>query len=103
MRIPHINCDYIGTVLHQLMIEELDRRGEVFAPAYDKKIAVIKPNHNVYVSGSFHKRDRLIFDYKQSKIIMKAIEEHYDAVGFDTRILFLRMEMLRVFFRRKIS
>ncbi len=85
MRILHINCNYIGTTLHQLMIEELDRLGienEVFVPTYDSSIAVIKPNDNVYVSECFNKWDRLVFDYKQSKII-KAIEEHYDVSSFD--------------------
>lgn len=85
MRILHINCNYIGTTLHQLMIEHLDALGydnQVFVPTYDKNIAVIKPNNNVYVSECFNKWDRLVFDYKQKKII-KAIEEHYDVASFD--------------------
>lgn len=85
MRILHINCNYIGTTLHQLMIEHLDALGydnQVFVPTYDKNIAVIKPNNNVYVSECFNKWDRLVFDYKQQKII-KAIEEHYDVASFD--------------------
>lgn len=85
MRILHINCNYIGTTLHQLMVEHLDAIGydnQVFVPTYDRNIAVIKPNHNVYVSECFNKWDRLVFDYKQQKII-KAIEEHYDVASFD--------------------
>lgn len=85
MRILHINCNYIGTALHQLMIEKLDALGvenEVFVPTYDRNVAVIKPNANVYVSECFNKCDRLLFDYKQVKII-KAIEEHYDVKSFD--------------------
>lgn len=85
MRILHINCNYIGTTLHQLMIEHLDVLGydnQVFVPTYDKNIAVIKPNNNVYVSECFSKWDRVVFDYKQQKII-KAIEEHYDVASFD--------------------
>lgn len=85
MRILHINCNYIGTTLHQLMIEHLDALGydnQVFVPTYDKNIAVIKPNDNVYVSECFNKWDRLVFDYKQQKII-NAIEEHYDVSSFD--------------------
>lgn len=85
MKILHINCNYVGTTLHQLMIEELERQGienEVFVPVYDKNVAVIKPNRNVYVSECFHKWDRVIFDYKQKKII-QAIEEHYDISEFD--------------------
>lgn len=85
MRILHINCNYIGTTLHQLMIEELDRLGlenEVFVPTYDRNLAVIKPNKNVYISECFNKSDRLIFDYKQSKIIA-SIEKEYDVESFD--------------------
>lgn len=85
MRILHINCNYIGTTLHQLMIEHLDALGydnQVFVPTYDKNIAVIKPNDNVYVSECFRKWDRVAFDYKQHKII-KTIEEHYDVARFD--------------------
>lgn len=85
MRILHINCNYIGTTLHQLMVEHLDAMGydnQVFVPTFDKNIAVIKPNNNVYVSECFNKWDRLVFDYKQQKII-KAIEEHYDVASFD--------------------
>lgn len=85
MRILHINCNYIGTTLHQLMVEHLDALGydnQVFVPTYDKNIAVIKPNDNVYVSECFNKWDRLVFDYKQQKII-KTIEEHYDVASFD--------------------
>lgn len=85
MRVLHINCNYIGTTLHQTMVEELSRQGienEVFVPTYDKHIAVIKPNENVCVSECFHKWDRLVFDYKQKKII-KAIEARYDIRSFD--------------------
>ena len=85
MKVLHINCNYIGTTLHQLMIEELDRRGienEVFVPTYNRSIAVIKPNENVCVSECFKKWNRLVFDYKQRKII-RAIEERYDVASFD--------------------
>ncbi len=85
MRILHINCNYIGTTLHQLMIEHLDALGydnQIFVPTYDKRIRAIKTNNNVYVSECFTKWDRLLFDYKQQKII-KAIEEQYDITEFD--------------------
>ena len=81
----HINCNYIGTTLHQLMIEHLDALGysnQVFVPTYDKKIAVIEPNNNVCVSECFRKWDRLIFDYKQKKI-RKGLEAHITVDDFD--------------------
>ena len=67
------------------MVEALDQKGienEVFVPTYDKKLAVINPNENVIVSECFFKWDRLVFDYKQKKII-RAIEESYDISTFD--------------------
>lgn len=85
MRILHINCNYLGTTLHQLMIDEFDKRGiesEVFVPTYDSNKRVIEANKNVFVSECFNKWDRVCFDYKQKKII-KAIEEHYDLKKFD--------------------
>lgn len=85
MRILHINCNYLGSTLHQLMVEELEKYGienEIFVPTYDRHVAVITPNDNVYVSECFNKQDRVVFDYKQRKIL-KAIEEHYDITKFD--------------------
>lgn len=85
MRVLHINCNYIGTALHQLMVERLDKRGYencVFAPTYDKKLSVITPNENVLVSECFHKWDRLFFDYKQRKIL-RAAEKNYTIADFE--------------------
>ena len=85
IRILHINCNYIGTTLHQLMIENLDALGysnQVFVPTYDKKLAVIDTNENVCVSECFRKWDRLIFEYKQKKII-KGLETNISAADFD--------------------
>lgn len=85
MRVLHINCNYIGTALHQLMVENLDRLGHnnrVFVPTYNKNLAVIKPNCNVCVCECFRKWDRLFFDYKQNKIL-SAVESQYQLNEFD--------------------
>ena len=85
MRVLHINCNYIGTTLHQLMVENLDALGyenSVFVPTYDKGVAVIKPNDNVLVCECFKKADRIFFDYKQHKIL-KAIESSYHVEDYD--------------------
>lgn len=85
MRVLHINCNYIGTTLHQLMIEKLDALGienEVFVPTFDKNTAIIEVNNSVFVAECFKRRDRYFFDYKQSKIL-KTLEEHYDIKSFD--------------------
>lgn len=79
MRVLHINCNYIGTTLHQIMIENLDRLGydnSVFVPTYDQNLSVIQPNDNVNVCQCFKKWDRLFFDYKQRKIF-QAVNSHY--------------------------
>ena len=64
MKVLHINCNYIGTTLHQKMIEALEKQGisnDVFVPTYDKHSSVITVNENVTVSECFNKIDRLIF------------------------------------------
>ena len=76
MKILHINCNYIGTTLHQVMIENLDELGvdnKVFVPTYDKSMSVIQLNENVSVCECFRKWDRTFFDYKQRKI-QRALE-----------------------------
>ena len=63
MKVLHVNCNYIGTTLHQLMVEELERNGYdnfVYVPTYNRNLAVITPNENVVVSECFKKWDRLI-------------------------------------------
>ncbi len=85
MKVLHINCNYLGSALHQAMIEKLDSLGienTVFVPVYSGTEAVITPNNQVVVSDCFRKRDRLLFDYKQKKIIA-AIEKRYDVSRFD--------------------
>jgi glycosyltransferase involved in cell wall biosynthesis len=85
MRILHINCNYIGTTLHQLMVERLDALGhdnQVYVPTYDRNIAVIQPNYNVIVSECFRRWDRLLFDYKQEKIF-RDIQSKVTVSGYD--------------------
>ena len=85
MRILHINCNYTGTTLHQLLIEKLDQLGhknQVFVPMYDKTLSVINPNNNVLVCECFKKWDRLFFGYKQKKII-RAVESNLKVCDYD--------------------
>lgn len=56
IRILHINCNYMGTKLHQTMIEHLDpfvKENMVFCPVYNGSDIVTKPNDNVIVSNCF--------------------------------------------------
>lgn len=85
MRIFHINCNYIGNALHQIMVENLEEIGydnQVYVPTYDKNVSVITPNKNVCVSECFKKWDRLIFDYKQEKIY-RDIESKFNVSEYD--------------------
>lgn len=85
MKILHINCNYLGTTLHQLMVEHLDALGydnQVFVPTYDRNLALIQPNANVCVCECFRKWDRVAFDYKQKKI-RRSLESNVDVPGFD--------------------
>ena len=85
MKVLHINCNYIGTTLHQLMVEELGRNGydnQVYVPTYNRNLAVITPNKNVIISECFKKWDRLIFDYKQGKII-RNLQKEVDISSFE--------------------
>ena len=53
MKVLHINCNYLGSALHQSMIEKLDSLGienTVFVPVYSGTEAVITPNNQVVVS-----------------------------------------------------
>lgn len=85
MKVLHINRNYLGTSLHQTMIEHLNNLGvdsQVFVPVCSKDFATIKPNKNVVVSNCFKNIDRYIYDLKQYKIIC-AIEENIDIKSFD--------------------
>lgn len=85
MRILHINCNYIGTTLHQCMIEHMDELGiqsQVYVPTYDASNSVIVPNSNVCVSECFNKWDRVWFYHKQKKII-NDIENKIEVKSFD--------------------
>lgn len=78
MRIFHINCNYVGNALHQIMVENLENLGyknQIYVPVYSKDVSVIKPNENVCVSECFKKWDRLVFDYKQKKIYSDIISK----------------------------
>ena len=87
MKILHINCNYLGTTLHQCMIEHLDHLdvdNTVFVPTYNPENTTIDPNDNVIVSKCFSKWDRIFFYYKQKKIQKALINEisinNYDLI-----------------------
>lgn len=85
MRILHINCNYIGTKLHQSMIAKLSELGvenSIYVPTYLKDASVADVDAEVCISNCFRKWDRVAFDYKQYKIISD-IEKKFDISKFD--------------------
>lgn len=84
MKVLHINCNYLTTVLHQTMIEALDKTGVesiVFAPTCNTSKSVVEPKENVIVSQCFKKIDRVSFFHKQRKILRNI--EKLDIFQFD--------------------
>lgn len=86
MRVLHINCNYLGTTLHQNMVRELNCsniENEVFVPiSCEYSQFAITPDNYITTSRCFKKIDRLSFYLKQKKIF-QSIEEHYDIRKFD--------------------
>lgn len=78
MKVFHINCNYITTALHQIMIEHLDNNdvcSSVCVPVCDddERKSVVTPNENVDVVNCYRKIDRVLFYYKQRQIL-RAVE-----------------------------
>lgn len=86
MNVLHINCNYITTKLHSVMIEHLNKmniKNTVFVPTYDEKKSIIeKLKNDEILSKCFGKNDRFLFKLKQKKII-KAIEKKLNINSFD--------------------
>ena len=85
MKVLHINGNYMGTVLHQTMVEHLDRLGvenTVFVPVCVLKKTAVTPNENVIISKCFQKFDRFNFYGKQRKI-KNALEAKVNVENYD--------------------
>ncbi len=83
-RVLHINCNYMGTKLHQTMIEHFEKYdidNVVFCPIYGGSEIVTTPHDNVTVSKCFSFYDRLFFFRKQKKIL-KEIKRSYNPINF---------------------
>ena len=86
MNVLHINCNYITTKLHSIMIEHLNKEGinnKVFVPTYNKKISVINIDEKTEkVVECFKKNDRFLYYLKQSKIY-NAAKKSFNISEFD--------------------
>ena len=78
MKILHINCNYMSTALHQVMIEHLNQLtdNDVFCPISEKTDIIVKSNDNVKAIKCFKKYDRYVFFYKQKKIIRTLLDNY---------------------------
>ena len=82
--ILHINCNYMTTKLHQIMIQHLNGTNNiVFAPINRTATTVVKPDKYVTVSKCFNKYDRLLYYYKQHKIYKSLINSINDPKNID--------------------
>lgn len=84
MKILHINCNYVGTKLHKIMIKHLENieiNNYVFAPVY-KLSDDINNNKKVVISKCFNKWNRIFFNYK-SKKIRESLLKNYNINDFD--------------------
>ena len=75
MRVLHINCNYIGTKLHRVMVKHLADAGvenHVFVPVQAGLGELPQLGENVHIAPCFKKWDRLWFAGKQRKIISAA-------------------------------
>ena len=76
LNILHINCNYMGTKLHKIMINHLDKytKNTIFCPIYSGSNIVTIPNNEAIVSNCFKSLDRFFFFRKQKKILKSIIE-----------------------------
>lgn len=91
MKILHINCNYINSLLHSTMVSNLDNIGvknKVFVPTFHDTVPDLALGKDVIISKCFKKWDRAIFYVKQNKIISaaeKALEiNEFDALHAHT-------------------
>lgn len=74
INVLHINCNYVGTKLHQTMIETLNQytNNVVFCPvisSLNESDANLYSSDKVIISKCFNKFDRFFFFKKQKKIL----------------------------------
>ena len=86
MKVLHINCNYAGTDLHRHMIMHLNHCGIdscVYVPVYCAEgVDVSTPGAEVILSQCFRRWHRVMFDYKQSRILHD-VQSKCDIAEFD--------------------
>lgn len=83
MNIFHINCNYVGTALHRIMVNHLqedDAKITVFTPLWDRNQALkFHSEDNEIIRVCFNRIDRLLFFEKQRKVL-KTIHKEVDSL-----------------------
>ena len=85
IKVLHINCNYMGTKLHQIMLEHLNSyvmENKIFCPIYKGSELVTTPNDNVVAANCFTLADRAFFFRKQRKII-SSLESKIDVLKYN--------------------
>lgn len=85
MKILHINCNYVGTYLHRIMIEKLNHcgiRSAVYVPVCEEGGEAPTQGCEVVISKCFRNWNKILFDYKQHRII-RDVQKHFDLTQFD--------------------
>lgn len=76
MKILHINCNYVGTALHRVMIRHLTAPGvenTVFCPISSQaEKDAFQAQANEHIAVCFRRHDRILYFLKQKKIISAA-------------------------------
>ncbi|WP_296616012.1 glycosyltransferase family 4 protein [Ruminococcus sp.] len=85
MNVLHINCNYMGTTLHSVMINHLNKfniNNIVFCPVLKNTESDCSKDKNVIISKCFNKYDRYFYFLKQYKIY-KALRQECDLNQID--------------------
>ena len=83
MKVLHINCNYMGSLLHQNMMETLIEKGvnnRVFVPLKTLNNHPVKPKEYVTPVVCFKTINRFFYPIKQKKII-RALYENIDDIS----------------------
>ena len=87
MKILHINCNYVGTPLHRVMVSHLQKKGTqvtVYTPLWDEKQRrAFDPRPDEIIKVCFSKWDKFFYYAKQAKILASVKKEIRDFSSYD--------------------
>ena len=87
MKVLHINCNYVGTPLHRIMVSHFkpwNIQLTIYTPLWDKsQLERFQPKQNEVIRVCFKKWDRLLFFAKQKTILLSIVDEIQNIDHFD--------------------